>query len=224
MRRTLGRLAHRLFPALTRSLINARTLAFGQGQRRADASNAAGEPIPWYTYPAIEYLSQLDASGLSVFEFGAGHSCLFWAARALRVCAVDSNPAWHAKLAARRPPKLELFLRQEKQGYVGCLAEQKDAFDLIVIDGRWRRSCARLAPKHLRDGGLLVLDNSDWFPRTAQDLRESGWLQIDFSGFGPINAYAWTTSIFLRADTRLQRGFRPPQPIGGERQLDAEDD
>jgi hypothetical protein len=217
----LGQLAHRLFPALTRSLANARTLAYGQGQRHGAPLDASGEPIPWYTYPAIEYLSQLDASELSVFEFGAGHSTLFWAARARRVRSVENDPAWHAKLAAQRPSNVELILREDKQGYVGCLAEP---FDLIAIDGRWRRACARAAVAHLKEGGFLLLDNADWYPRTTAELRAGGFLQVDFSGFAPINAYTSTTSIFLRADTRLQHGFRSPRPVGGERHDDVEDD
>ena len=28
-----------------------------------------GNPIPWYTYPAIEYLSQFDYSDKKIFEF-----------------------------------------------------------------------------------------------------------------------------------------------------------
>lgn len=29
-----------------------------------------GEPIPWYTYPSIEYLSKIDFSNLNIFEYG----------------------------------------------------------------------------------------------------------------------------------------------------------
>ena len=35
-----------------------------------------GNPIPWYTYPAIEYLSQFDYSRKTIFEFGCGNSSL----------------------------------------------------------------------------------------------------------------------------------------------------
>jgi hypothetical protein len=223
MRALLGHLAHRLFPGFTRSFINARTLAYAHGQIRGTASNAAGEPIPWYTYPATEYLSQFDVRGASVFEFGAGHSSLFWAARARRVCAVETNPEWHATIAAYGRPNLELFLREDKAGYLSCLAEQGERFNLIVIDGRWRQSCAVLAPRHLRDGGLIVLDNSERYPQIARALRELEFFQIDFSGFGPLNAYAWTTSMFLRADCRLQQGFSHPSPIGGVPENDPED-
>ena len=44
-------------------------------QRPVDAD---GRPLPWYTYPAIEYLEQLDFRDRTVFEFGSGASTLFW--------------------------------------------------------------------------------------------------------------------------------------------------
>ena len=47
-------------------------------------------------------------------------------------------------------------------------------------------------------GVMLVLDNSDWYPNTVRFLQEKlGWMQIDFHGYGPINNYTWTTSIFV---------------------------
>lgn len=220
----LARLARRFFPALTRAVVVGRALAFAHGQARGTTTNAAGDPIPWYTYPALEYLSQFDARELSVFEFGAGSSSLFWAARARRVCAVESDPAWHARLAAEHARNLDIALREDKAGYVGHLAALAEKFDIIVIDGRWRRSCAAAAPAGLREGGMIVLDNADWYPDTARGLREAGFLQIDFSGFGPINAYAWTTSVFVRGTTALQRGFHHPAPIGGYPHHGAEDD
>jgi hypothetical protein len=140
MRAALGRLAHRLFPGMARSLCNARILAYAQGQARGEAVDAAGRPVPWYTYPAIEYLGQFDWRAASVFEFGSGNSTRFWAARAKRVCAVESDPDWHGALAAQAIPALEIFLRPDKTGYVACLAEQRAKFDLIIVDGRWRRA------------------------------------------------------------------------------------
>jgi hypothetical protein len=44
-----------------------------------------GNPLPWYTYPAIEYLSQFDYGEKTIFEFGCGYSSLFWAERAAKV-------------------------------------------------------------------------------------------------------------------------------------------
>jgi hypothetical protein len=53
-------------------------------------------------------------------------------------------------------------------------------------------------------------------------LREMNLAQIDFNGFGPINAYAWTTSLFLPRDFAIGRRdpTEPPRPIGGLREVD----
>jgi hypothetical protein len=48
------------------------------------------------------------------------------------------------------------------------------------------------------DTGLLIFENSDWYPKTITRLnKQLKWLQVDFAGFGPINNYTWTTSIFI---------------------------
>jgi hypothetical protein len=158
-----------------------------------------------------------------VFEFGAGNSSLYWAARARRVRSVESSPEWHAKIAARGAPNLDLLLRLDKGAYVGCLAESAERFDLIVVDGRWRQSCAHAAMDCLREEGLIVLDDSQRYPATTRALREAGFLQIDFSGFGPLNYWTWTTSVFARGGSRLQEGFADPRPIGGVAEDVAED-
>lgn len=55
-------------------------LALGYGQFRTiknwECINKNREPIPWYTYPAIEYLSSLDFSNKNIFEYGGGNSTL----------------------------------------------------------------------------------------------------------------------------------------------------
>jgi hypothetical protein len=38
------------------------------------ALSQAGVPLPWYTYPAIDFLTQRDFRGRSVLEFGGGQS------------------------------------------------------------------------------------------------------------------------------------------------------
>mgnify|MGYP000216046892 CR=1 FL=1 len=58
-----------------------------------------GTPIPWYTYPAIEYLSQFDYGGKRVFEYGCGYSSLFLAERAAKVISIEDNPEWFARAA-----------------------------------------------------------------------------------------------------------------------------
>src|SRR5947209_1387749 len=48
----------------------------------ASAKTRSGEAIPWYTYPAIDFLSQRDFAGKRVLEFGGGQSTIWWSQRA----------------------------------------------------------------------------------------------------------------------------------------------
>ncbi len=63
-----------------------------------DCKDSAGAPIPWYTYPAIEYLMHLDLSDMSVFEFGSGKSTIWWAGNALKVHSVEDDSTWFLKI------------------------------------------------------------------------------------------------------------------------------
>jgi len=206
---------------------NLRILSEKLGQRRSIGDgrpvDSEGMSIPWYTYPMIEFLRQFDLTACSVFEFGAGNSSQFWANRTKRVVSVESDPRWFDSLKGNIRPNQTLILQTEKEKYAHSIVEQGEFFDIIVIDGLWRYACATQARPLLAPGGLLILDNSDWHPNTARFLRETQLFQVDFSGFGPINAYTWTTSIFLSADTRLQGQYRNPSPIGGIEQV-ADDD
>ena len=50
-----------------------------------------GSPIPWFTYPAIDYLKQLDFSEKDIYEYGAGYGSYFWANRAKSITSVEND-------------------------------------------------------------------------------------------------------------------------------------
>ena len=204
----------------------ARTLwtAYGHVRtvRTASAVDANGDPVPWYTYPAIEYLKQFDFTRKSVFEYGSGNSTLFWAARAASVTSVEDDEGWYATTRPRVPANCHLIFEPDLQRYIDTIAAQADSFDIIVVDGpargRTRYKCAMRALNHLRPGGLVILDNSDWLPQSSRLLRESVLIQIDMSGFIPIGGHTQTTSIFLHRSCELEpRGGLQPQPSAGAR-------
>ncbi|WP_315716378.1 MULTISPECIES: hypothetical protein [unclassified Bradyrhizobium] len=174
-----------------------------------------GKPVPWYTYPALEYFEQLDARGLRIFEFGCGNSSLFWANKGAKVTAVEHDPAWFEKMLHRSSRLEKLILREGVTEYAGAISEIGGEFDVIIIDGVWRNQCARAALPHLSAGGCIVLDNSDWYTDVAEFFRGEGFLQVDFSGFGPINIYCWTTSLLVRSDSILNGRLNHPRPVGG---------
>jgi len=176
---------------------------------------ADGSAVPWYTYPAIEYCNQFDAFGLKIFEYGTGNSSLYWAHKGAHVWCVEHDPAWHQTMRAKSAHLRGLSLRTDKKAYAAAIEEVGEQFDLVVIDGAWRNECAVAALGRLREGGFVILDNSDWYTDVAAFLRSRGFFQVDFSGFGPINAYCWTTSLMLPVRFALSERIRQPHPVGG---------
>jgi hypothetical protein len=161
-------------------------------------------PIPWYTYPAIEYLKQFDFSGKNIFEYGSGNSSIFWASLASTVTSVEVDSAWFEIISKSKISNLSIHLKEQKSEYVDFIGNANKLYDLIVIDGAYRYDCARTAIKHLCDDGLIILDNSERYPELCLNLRSYDLIQVDFFGFGPINYYTWTTSLFFQKNCKLK--------------------
>lgn len=184
--------------------------------RRNSAVWGDGAPIPMYTYALVEYLRALDFSGVDVAEFGAGVSTHFWAARARSVAALEHDAGWIEKLKPAIAANVALIHTQDMPADFRALGRD---FGVIVVDCKGNRfDCAAAAIERLAPGGMIILDNSDWYPNTAKLLRDADLIQVDFPGLRPGRFHACTTSIFLRRDfvARPIAGRLPPAPAGGK--------
>jgi len=221
MKQIITRLLSKILPDSVVIWRNFKTLAFQHGQwksvRSRMAVDAKGNPIPWYTYPAIEYLDNFDFTQCDVFEFGSGNSSLYWSSRSKSVVSVEDNQAWYEIVIKNIRNNQTLIYRSDEAGYIGALTEQNRYFDIIVIDGNHRLNCTIEAIKMINPDGIILLDNSDRIieKECGRLLRGNGFIQIDFSGFGPINGYCWATSVFLKSSKLFLRNFYGPTPIGG---------
>lgn len=180
-----------------------------------------GNPIPWYTYPAIEYLSQLDYSQKEIFEFGCGNSSLFWANRAQFVTSIEDNTVWYEKWKKEfHKDNLDIRWRDEGEDYYNAVFEDKKKYDVIIIDGKRRADCAQTAIKALNSGGLIILDDSDRintsleYRNAVSALKSADLLQVDFYGFCPMNNYTKTTSLFFSRNFNFVSKYEV-QPING---------
>jgi hypothetical protein len=173
----------------------------------------AGEPLPWLTYPAIEFLKQLDFRNKRVFEYGCGGSTLFWSKVAAHVDSVEHVPEFHREIAAALAPHCHLVLEQSPERYIRHIAASGDPYDVIVIDGHSRVRCAEIAPQYLASGGVIILDNADWFFEASALLRGADLIEVDMAGIAPINDFVHTTSFYF---DRRYRGepLRDRQPVG----------
>lgn len=155
-----------------------------------------GSPIPWYTYPIIDYFRDINTSDWHVLEFGSGQSTHFWAARSQSVISYEHSPEWKNKLQKKNLPNVEVRLFK-KDSTLSELSTLNHAPDLIVIDGWKRMYCAQKTIEIFGLKPIYILENADWFPDASALMRDAGFVEIRFKGFGPINGYAWSTSLLL---------------------------
>jgi len=208
-------------PSLRAALILWRDYGHLASVRSRLATDRAGNPLPWYTYPAIDYLRQLDFRTKTIFEYGSGMSTLFWASIAGRVVSVEDDEQWFDSISARVPSNAAVTLQPDLAEFPAMIHRTNEQFDVIVVDGpargRTRLKCCREALTTLRSGGLIILDNSDWLPESSRLLREHGLLQVDMTGFAPICGHVQTTSLFFdrRFEVMPRSGRQPEVPIGG---------
>lgn len=177
----------------------------------------AGLPIPWFTYPAIDFLKQLDFSEKSVFEYGSGYSTMFWGARAKRVVSVENDIKWIQKIKPTLSDNCEIVpALLDADDYSGKISAFGN-FDVIVIDGYilTRTACCHKALQHLNAGGIIILDNSDRCLQSASILRNAGLIQSDFTGFTPLNPDAQTTTVFFSRDYNFEplNGYQPHKSV-----------
>lgn len=179
--------------------------------------NSKNQPQPWFTYPAIDYISQLDLSNCTIFEWGSGSSSLFFSKKSKEVYSVENNEGWYRKTKSKCNSNNYLFLELDKDSFVNKIIDFKKKFDIIIIDSIEREKCIQLAPNFLDERGLIILDNSENYPEAAKYLRMKNFIQVDMYGLGPINNYVWTTSLFFTRKTDFKpKGNQPVKLEGGE--------
>lgn len=172
-------------------------------------------PLPWYTYPAIDYLNEINWQNKVVFEYSCGNGSLYWADRCKKIISIESDRAWYERISSAKRKNQIIELEETAEQYVKKINDYDNKFDVIIIDGDERVKCSGYAISKLAPGGIIVLDNSDWYPEISKRFRESNFIQIDFTGFGPINYFPWTTSIFFSRNVTLEPVGRMPNYVVG---------
>ena len=88
--------------------------------QKKSAIDAKGNPLPWYTYSAIQYLSSIIKKDYTVFEYGSGNSTLWWRKKAKKVVTVEHDAAWHKvalKNEKHRPLLVEMNSNVNQKHY-----------------------------------------------------------------------------------------------------------
>ena len=182
-----------------------------------------GEPLPWYTYPTIDFLKHRTYENKMILEFGGGQSTLWWAARAKHVVTMEGDRGWYETIKDTMPANVDLF-HIEMDSPAGCVAGVEQAlatvplpkFDVVVIDGLYRYEMIEVACQRLAPEGVIICDNAEGYG-FYEGFRSREFARVDFFGNAPGVLLPHCTSVFFKPDSFLFRPQFPIPDIGTER-------
>lgn len=161
--------------------------------------NKYSEPIPWLTYPFMDFLSPRLTKEFNIFEFGSGNSTIFFSKRIRNIISIESNYKWYNEVKACLPSNAQIIYR-ESNNYADAILDYKKSFDIVIIDGVNRNECAKNTVNALKDNGVIILDNSnriEYLP-TFELFQSQGFKNIPFWGMAPGSSKLTCTTIFYR--------------------------
>ncbi len=173
------------------------------------ACDREGQPLPWYTFPAIDFLAQRSFGGKRVLEFGGGQSTLWWSARADFVLTVEEDEDWCKFLATQIGNNVSLHHVPVDRGTrtvepVRELIRQSgvEQFDLVLIDGHLREELVAVGFDYLAPRGAVLMDNAEGY-RFQEMCQGRECSRVDFYGFSPNGWRRGCTSFAFVGDCFL---------------------
>jgi predicted O-methyltransferase YrrM len=165
--------------------------------------------LPWISQGALDALDAYVRKDHAVAEFGGGGSSVYFASRAGSLLCLESSEAWAADIRAELskrglggveiavlpfdPNDLEAFKASE---YLHGL---KGPYDIILVDGyedriHLRPYCFWEAEKHVKAGGIIIVDDSWRYPEIRANHKAKRWQE--YRSIGHTRYGITTTDIY----------------------------
>lgn len=161
-----------------------------------------GNPIPWLSYPAIDFLTPRLNNTLEILEYGSGNSTLYFARRTRGVDSIEHNKEWFEKGNAGLPSNAKLWFVPDDNAdtYAGFAATLNKKFDVILDDANERVPIIYAAERLLKPEGVFILDDSEReeYVPGINYLLEKGYRRLDFWGMAPSVTLKKCTTFFYR--------------------------
>lgn len=168
--------------------------------------DGAGRPIPSFTHSATEFVETHLRSAWRVHVWGDPAVAPWWAGRvtAVRVVTETQGPelTYGPNVTIARIP-----VGRDYSGSVGI----DGPFDVAVLGGEDLDGCAKATLGHVRDTGLVIVENSD---RQAcavaiEIFAALGWRRIDFWGLLPGYLFRGCTTVLFKDERYLNPSTTP---------------
>lgn len=165
------------------------------------------EPIPWLTYPFLDFISPRLKKEFDIFEFGSGNSTLYFAPRVNSITSVEHNKFWFDKLKTLIPSNAKIIFKEfyEDGNYSRSILNSDVNYNIIIIDGEDRVNCVKYSIKCLKNNGVIILDDSDRpeYKEAIELMIAEGFLYLDFWGISPGYLNRKATSVFYKTSNCL---------------------
>ena len=163
-------------------------------------------PVPWFVYGAIDFIEHQIHPSSRVLELGGGGSTAYWLNRGHDVVTIEQDPAWLARIKRAIGDNHNWSPLSMPDINPNSLDTQDlGLFDVIVNDYSGpREEVAAWMVQALKPGGWIIWDNSERnsYLSGMQHLESDGFGSVSFFGLGPINSYAWETTVFSKSLTK----------------------
>jgi hypothetical protein len=173
-----------------------------ESYRRGYPCKADGTAVPWMNYSLITLLEERLTEDVKLLEFGSGYSTLFFSRLVGSVTSIESAGEWFETTRQMVGDSANLFLVEstETESYRKILEKLDDHFDVILIDGRNRVSCALLTSDMVTERGVILFDDSmrEEYKEGIDHLVDKGFKQLDFEGVKPTSIKLYRTSVFYK--------------------------
>lgn len=164
-------------------------------------------PLPWVTYPFIDFIESRLNRSMEIFEYGSGNSTLWYAKKVRYVTSVEHEQNWYDKVKSNLPDNASIYYSHLVYGKEYChfAKNLNKKFDLIIVDGRDRVNCIKNSIECLTSNGVIILDDSERssYIDAIQYLINNGFKKIDFWGISPGLFYKKNTTVFYKNNNCL---------------------
>jgi hypothetical protein len=162
---------------------------------------------PWLTNSMVSILNtwlKPDDVGL---EWGSGRSTIWLALRVKCLTSVEHDRSWYREigdqLRQQEISNVDYHLCGDEAAYVSTSDRiPPESLDFCLVDGIARDQCATAAIPKLKPGGILIVDNCNWYlpsdskspcsQRAEDQPSNDGWkLFLDQTKFW---RFVWTTN------------------------------
>jgi predicted O-methyltransferase YrrM len=124
---------------------------------------------PWLTRDAVTLLDALLKPIDKGVEFGSGRSTVWFAKRLNSLTSIENDELWYRKVSSSlKEQKLDGHVDYRLVTDLASYSLQGSGFadnsiDFCLVDGVMRDECAKTMLNKIRSGGLLVVDNVNWY-------------------------------------------------------------